>query len=104
MTIKLFSLITVVHKDSDKMDIVETVTVFNDMYIVVPPTLIDPRIAWEEIDSQYVRATFINRGITIRAQLFFNEKGQLVNFISDERYEMTSKAPICLRFSTPVSS
>ena len=104
MTIRLFSLIPVVHHEGEKLDIAETVTVFNDMCIMAPGSLIDPRITWEEIDSQSVQATFTNRGITISAQLFFNEKGQLINFISDDRYEMTGKTPLRLRFSTPMSS
>ncbi len=104
MTIKLFSMIPVIHKEGDKMDVAETVTVFNDMCIMAPATLIDPRIDWEAVDSQSVRAIFTNKGITISAQLFFNEKGQLINFISDDRYEMNSKTPLRLRFSTPMSS
>jgi len=104
MTIKLFSMIPVIHKEGDKLDIAETVTVFNDMCIMAPASLIDPRIEWEEKDSLSVQATFTNKGITISAELFFNEKGQLINFISDDRYEMTGKTPLRLRFSTPMSS
>lgn len=104
MTIKLFSLFPVVHNQGREMNIGETVTVFNDMCIMAPASLIDPRIQWEEIDSQSVKATFTHKGISISATLLFNSEGQLVNFISDDRYAINGKSFLRLRFSTPMSA
>lgn len=42
------------------MDKTETVTLFNDMCLMAPATLIDRRIQWQEIDRNSVKATFIN--------------------------------------------
>lgn len=104
MTIKLFSLFPVVHFEGREMDIGESVTVFNDMCMLAPASLIDPRIQWEEVDSQTVWATFTHKDISVSAQLLFNEKGQLINFISDDRYAIEGKSAIQLRFSTPMSN
>jgi len=103
MLIKLFAIFPVVNNKGKEMNIGETVTVFNDMCIMAPASLIDPRIRWEEIDSQSVKAIFTNQNITISAQLFFNEQGQLINFVSDDRYETTGKSFVRRRFSTPMS-
>lgn len=103
MQIKLFGLVPVVNKSGKEMDMAETVTIFNDMCIMAPASLIDPRIQWEDIDDQSVRAIFTHKGISISAQLLFNAEGQLINFISDDRYDMNAKTPFRLRFSTPMS-
>lgn len=80
----------------------ETVTVFNDMCLMAPALLIDKRIKWENSDSTSADAVFTNNDITISAKLLFNEQGQLVNFISDDRYDLSGDTPMNFRFSTPV--
>jgi len=104
MLIKLAGLITVADGKGKEMDQGETVTVFNDMCVLAPATLIDERIKWETIDDTTVKATFTNYNSKISATLYFNEKGQLVNFISDDRfYSPTGKDYERVRWSTPVS-
>ncbi len=85
MDIKLFGLFSVVKIAGKDMNQAETVTLFNDMCLMAPATLIDKRITWEAIDSNSAKATFTNRGITITATLYFNKKGQLIDFISNDR-------------------
>lgn len=87
MVIKLAGLFKVVDARGPEMDQAETVTLFNDMCVMAPATLIDQGIIWEDIDALTVRARFTNADITISATLVFNEQHQLVNFISDDRYE-----------------
>lgn len=86
MDIRLLSLLQVQYQEGKEMDIAETVTFFNDMCCMAPATLIDRRIQWLETDGNKVKAAFTNKGITITAQLIFNDAGQLVNFISQDRY------------------
>jgi hypothetical protein len=100
MQVKLFGLIPMVNESGIEMNKAETVTVFNDMCLMVPATLIDKRIEWEIIDKHAVKATFNNQGFQINAFLKFNEKGQLTNFISEDRYEINHMKHY--RFSTPV--
>jgi len=101
MEIKLLGLFPVVDVRGDMMFKAETVTLFNDMCFLAPATLIDKRIKWQEIDSTSVKATFTNLSSTVSAILYFNEAGQLVNFVSDDRYDVNEKQRY--RFSTPLS-
>jgi hypothetical protein len=87
MIIKLLGLFTVVDAKGVEMDRGETVTVFNDMCFMAPSTLISRNIEWEESGELSVKAKYTNGGITISAELFFNEKGELIDFISYDRYE-----------------
>ena len=98
MDIRLFGFFPVVKKSGKDMDQAETVTLFNDMCLMAPATLIDKRIIWQPIDSNSAKATFTNHAIIISAILYFNEKGQLIDFISNDRD--VNHYP----FSTPVSN
>lgn len=102
--VKLLSLFTVVDASGEKMDQGETVTVFNDMCFMAPATLIDKRITWESVDDLTVKAIFANGKIKISATLYFNEKGELINFISNDRYETDGKTYKNYPWSTPVKS
>ncbi len=91
MKIKLLGLFTVVDAKGPQMNQGETVTVFNDMCFMAPASLIDKRISWNEIDEFTVEAKFKNGEIIIGATLYFNEKGELINFISNDRFETKPK-------------
>jgi len=100
MQIKLLGLFNVVNVKGAEMNKAETVTVFNDMCLMAPASLIDKRIEWTPIDSLSAKATFTNGINTINATLYFNAQGQLINFISDDRYVIGDMKQY--RFSTPV--
>jgi hypothetical protein len=100
MQIKLFGLFPIVQIKGNEMNTTETVTLFNDMCLMYPASLIDKSIRWESIDNTSAKAIFTNGGITITATLYFNEEGQLINFISDDRYAVSNMKKY--RFSTPV--
>jgi len=87
MKVRLASTVPVADAAGAEMDQSETVTLFNDMCLLAPSTLVDSRIAWEPLDSLAVRAAFTHRGITIRAVLRFDETGDLVGFESGDRYQ-----------------
>lgn len=100
MQIKLFGLLPVVDQRGDVMNKAETVTVLNDMCLMAPATLIDERIQWEAIDSTSAKAVFTCNGISVSAILYINEAGQLTNFVSDDRSDISDMQQH--RFSTPV--
>lgn len=102
--IKLLGLFTIVDAKGNKMDQGETVTVFNDMCFMAPATLIDKRIAWESIDDLTVKAVFTNGKIRISAILYFNDKGELSNFISNDRYDTDGKTYDNYPWLTPVKA
>ena len=89
MLVKILGLFTVVDAKGKEMNQGETVTLFNDMCFMAPATLIDRNIKWKEIDAITVDARFTNGIITIGATLYFNEEGELINFLSNDRFETT---------------
>lgn len=103
MRVKIISLIPVVDLSGDTLTTAETVTLFNDMCLVAPGALIDPRITWKEIDPKKVEATFTNGKYKIKAMLEFNDLGELVNFTSEDRYYLTPENTLRReKWSTPV--
>jgi len=104
MRIKAAGLVTVVNASGNDMTQSETVTLFNDMCVIAPATLIDPAIKWEAGEAHTSRASFTNAGHTIRAELTFNEAGELTNFVSDDRLQTSpdGKSATRVRWSTPL--
>jgi hypothetical protein len=105
MSVKAAALVPVVAVSGSEMNQSETVTMFNDMCIMAPATLIDPAIVWESVDAHTARAAFANAGHTIRAELSFNESGELANFWSDDRYQTSPDGRTVkkVRWSTPLA-
>ena len=105
MQIRLAHLINVVDAKGEEMNQSETVTFFNDLCLFAPAALIDKNIKWMPIDSSKVEAVFTDEKYAIKAQLYFNEKGALVNFISDDRFMSNDGNDYRkVRWSTPVES
>ncbi len=103
MDIRLLSMFKVEYQSGAVMDTSETVTFFNDMCVMAPATLIDKRIQWIEAESNKVKASFTNNGITISAWLYFNEKGELVNFVSEDRSAVEANGTISKhKWQTPL--
>ena len=100
MDVRLFGLFRVMHASGDVMNKTETVTLFNDMCFLAPPSLIDERIKWKELNDSIVLANFSNQGISISAELHFNYLHQLINFISYDRTDVSVMKTY--KFSTPV--
>jgi len=70
MDIRLLSLFKVQYQEGPEMDLSETVTFFNDMSCLAPPTLIDKRIKLLDVDGNKVRASFTNNNISVSAWLY----------------------------------
>lgn len=105
MNIRAAAFIPVVHAAGREMNQSETVTLFNDMCVMAPATLIDPAIVWETVDSRTALATFRHAGHEIHATLAFNDAGELANFISDDRFQLSSdgRSARQMRWSTPIN-
>lgn len=86
MHIKAAGIFTVLDAKGEEMRIGDTTTLFNDMCFFAPAALIDNRIKWEIVDSKTVKAIFENEGCKISALLYFNDKGELINFVSQDRF------------------
>jgi uncharacterized membrane protein YphA (DoxX/SURF4 family) len=106
MRVKAAGLVTLVDASGPEMNQGETVTMLNDMCVMAPATLIDPSIAWEAVDDRTARARFTNAGVTVGAELSFNDRGELVNFRSGDRYRTSPDGRRMARapWSTPLGA
>ena len=104
MQVKFFGVIPIVDARGPEMDRAETVTLFNDMCLLAPGTLVDPATTWQSFDARTAHAQFTNGGQTIAATLIFGDDGLLANFVSDDRSRSLPDGRIVprVRFSTPV--
>ncbi len=103
MDIRALSLFPVSSLAGNEMNTAETVTHLNDMCLLAPASLIDKRIEWLRADDHEAELAFNNNGIRVKAILQFNNKGELVNFISDDRYMVGKDQQLVrVRWSTPV--
>ncbi len=87
-----------------EMDRAETVTLFNDLCIMAPAALINAPVEWEPVDAHRVRGFYTNGEHTVSAELLFDEDGDLVDFVSDDRFaaDPGGKSFTRRRWSTPV--
>ena len=104
MQVKLLGAIPMVDARGPEMDRAETVTLFNDMCLLAPGTLLGPGITWQPRDARSADALFTYAGQTISATLIFGDDGRLANFVSDDRSRSSpdGQSFTPLRFSTPV--
>ncbi len=104
MEIKIASLFKVVNAKGQEMNKSETVTIFNDMCLLAPASLIDKNIKWKVLSPLKVKAIFTNQGNEISAILYFNKEGKLINFESNDRYMSSDgKKYLNYKWTTPVS-
>jgi hypothetical protein len=104
MRIKPLGAFAIVDVAGPEMDQAETVTLFNDMCILAPGTLVDPAITWEYLDGRTAKARFTYASHTISATLFFDEQGLLRDFVSDDRLASPDGSAFKRwRWSTPVT-
>lgn len=102
---KLLSLITVVDGSGPEMDRAETVTLFNDLVILAPAAIVGAPVEWTIVDARQVRGVFTNGEVTVTAELSFDDAGDLVNFVSDDRLRSSDdKSFTQQRWSTPIGA
>lgn len=103
MKIKLAGVISIIDVDGPEMDQSETVTFLNDICFFAPAVLVDLKdIEWTEIDDNRLQATYKNGSQKIQAELVFNEEGRLVNFKSNDRYEIIGEESHQRTWFTPI--
>lgn len=102
--VRVLSVATVVDAKGPELNRAETVTIFNDLCLLAPAMLIDRSIRWEPIDGKSARGFFTRGAETVSAELRFDDKGELVDFISDDRSAASAdgKSFTRMRWSTPV--
>jgi hypothetical protein len=81
----------------------ETVTMLNDMCVLAPAMLVDAPVTWKAAGDHQVEATYSNAGHTVSAVLTFDAGGDLVGFVSGDRYQSDGKLEKRLPWSTPLA-
>ncbi len=104
MKIRAASLVQLADAKGEKMNQSETVTLFNDMCLLAPATLVDAPVVWQTVGERTLLGTFTNGGNTISAELYFDVAGDLVNFVSNDRYQSADgKTYLSFPWTTPVA-
>jgi len=103
MRVRVAGVYPMVDARGPDMDRSETVTLFNDMCILAPGSLVAPNISWEPIDAHAARARFTHGANTIVATLSFDDEGLLTDFVSSDRAQITGDGSVrAADFSTPL--
>ena len=100
MVVRVLSLFRVLRVNTPDMYPTETVTFLNDLCLFAPGALIHEQIRWDPAGPLSVRATFAMPDLEVSALLYFDEKGDLVDFRSEDRYDIHKMQRF--PFSTPV--
>jgi hypothetical protein len=101
--VRVANLFNAIDVKGEELTSAETVTLLNDMCIFTPGNLFDKRLSWKEIDSLSSEVTLENRKYSVSAILYFNQKGELINFVSEDRYALQKDGTMKrARWSTPV--
>lgn len=102
--VRVAELFKIVNVSGEELTKSETVTLLNDMCIFAPGSLTDKRLTWSGIDSLSAKVTLTNGKYVVSAILYFNELGELVNFVSDDRSALQDDGKMKqVRWTTPVS-
>ena len=103
MRVRVASLVNMVDRQGADLARIETVTLLNDLCFLSPSALAGPQFVWQAVDDRHAQVTFNSGTHTVRATLVFDDRGDLVNFHSDDRGEAQSDGtPQRLRWSTPM--
>jgi len=104
MRVRLLSLFPIVDADGPELTRAETVTILNDLCLLAPAALVDAPVRWEAVDERSVRALYTLGPNAVSAVLDFNEDGELVDFVSDDRLAASEDGAQLtpMRWSTPV--
>lgn len=101
---RLLSLIPVLDAAGPEMDRSETVTLFNDLVMLAPGAVVDAPIEWTELDPNRVRGVFTTGDQSVTAELIFDDSGNLVDFLSQDRSRASDDGQSFTRqpWSTPL--
>lgn len=101
--VRVANLFNAVNIRGEELTNAETVTILNDMCLFAPGNLTDKRLTWKEIDSLTSEVVFVNGSFKVSAILYFNESGELINFISEDRSALQDNGTMKrMRWITPI--
>jgi hypothetical protein len=101
MLIRLLSMFPVVDVRGLEVDMSALIIFINDM-AMWPTAFLSDYIHWEPLDAMTARAQVTLHGKQFSAVLQFNALGELVNFITEDRYLSVGKGYRQAKWSTPL--
>jgi hypothetical protein len=101
--VRIASLFPMVDKRGPVLTRAETVTLMNDIVVLAPAAVLDLPFTWTPLGEHDLLATFTNAGNTVTATLTFDESGDLVGFLSNDRTQEDDRGSRNLPWSTPIS-
>jgi hypothetical protein len=101
MRMRLLSLFPVVDARGPEVDLSALIIFINDM-VMWPTAFLSDYIHWEPLDAMSARAQVTLHDRQFSAVLRFNNIGELVDFITEERYRSVGKANLQTKWSTPL--
>jgi hypothetical protein len=101
MQIQLLSMFPVVDARGPEVDMSALIIFINDM-AMWPTAFLSDYIHWEPLDTMTARAKVTLHGKQFSAELHFNDLGELVDFITEDRYSTVGKAYRQTKWSTPL--
>ncbi len=105
MRVRLAGLVNVVDVGGPELTRAETVTILNDLCFFAPSRLTDPRLTWTAIDDTRAKVALTLGPNLVSAELVFNEAGELVDFVSDDRGALGKDGTLRIqRWTTPMST
>jgi hypothetical protein len=99
MQVRVAGLVNLVNERGPALSRAETVTILNDLCIMAPSALIDPRFAFTPRSDHEVGVRFTHGEHRVQATLVFDAEGDLVDFRSDDRHALPDDGD---RWTTPL--
>ncbi len=99
---KLAGVKTIFDVKGDELDQGAMMRYLNEI-MWFPTAYLSEKISWEEIDDNSAKVIFSDFGMSVSAQIFIDDMGQLTNFIG-ERYRETNGDFSLDTWSTPISA
>lgn len=99
---KVLGLVTVADGAGPEFDLGELVTYVNDAAMLAPSMLLTHRCEWTPIDDDSFDLTFTDGNNTVRARMFVDDDGRLLDFRTDDRWFAGVDPAVRTTWSTPI--
>lgn len=101
---RVAGLFSVIHQSGPVLTRAGTVTMMNDIVVPAPAAALDLLFTWVTTGIGTLRAIFTTAGHQVSATLRFDSAGDLVGFVSDDRWQVAPPSPLRVPWSTPLSN
>jgi hypothetical protein len=106
MLVRPLDLVTVQDGRGPELDLGELVTYLNDCILVAPSLLLGPEAQWAAVDDESFEVALTDRGHTVRARVFLDERGAPRDFSTTDRFAQDprdAKRFVRTRWTTPIA-